>query len=106
MTTFDDKEKAAENKYAHDKELEFKIHARAHKLLGLWAAGKMGLSGALAEEYATSIVTAGFAGAAPHTLFEQVKTDLWAKDIHLTDNDIKAEMHRLEHIAREQLVGE
>jgi len=104
MTTFNDKEKAAENKYAHDKELEFITHARAHKLLGLWAAGKMGLSGASAEEYAARLVKAELEKTDLHHVFEKIRHDLLAHDVHVTDHEIKAELNRLEHIAREQLV--
>ena len=105
MTTFDDKEKVAENKYAHDKETQFIIHARAHKLLGLWAAGKMGLSGSAAEEYANTVVVADLNPTAHHHAFEKVRNDLLAREVHVTDHDIKAEMHRLEHVAREQIAG-
>jgi hypothetical protein len=104
MTTFDDKEKAAENKYVQDKETEFKVHARAHKLLGLWAAGKMGLFGAAAEAYAASIVMADF--TAPHHLFEKIRNDLLSNAVHISDHDIHMEIHRLEHLARQQVVGE
>lgn len=103
MTTFDDKEKVAENKYAHDKELEFKAAARAHKLLGLWAAGKMGLSGKSAEEYASLIVKTELEKTDLHHVFEKIRHDLLAHDIHMTDHDIKAELYRLEAIAREQV---
>ncbi len=103
MTAFDDKEKAAENKYAHDQELDFKVHARAHKLLGLWAAGKMGLSGLVAEEYANSLITLDLAKTNPRHLFEKIRGDLLAKDVHMSDHDIHAEMHRLEGLARKQV---
>jgi hypothetical protein len=54
MTTFDDREKAFEKKYEHDQELQFKVNTRRNKLLGLWAAGLLGKSGADAEAYAKS----------------------------------------------------
>ena len=60
MTTFDDRKDAFENKFAHDEELRFKAMARRNKLLGLWAAEKLGKSGAEAEEYAKSVVLADF----------------------------------------------
>ena len=60
MTTFDEREKAFEKKFEHDQELQFKVNARRNKLLGLWAAGLMGKSGADAEAYATEIVMADF----------------------------------------------
>ena len=58
MTTFDDREKAFEKKFEHDQDLQFKATARKNKLLGLWAAGLMGKSGADAEAYAKEIVVA------------------------------------------------
>ena len=103
MTTFDDKEKAAENKYAHDKEQEFKIHARAHRMLGLWAAEKMGFSKDQAEEYAKSIVVAELAKADFHHVMEKVRHDLLTRDVHVSDHAIRAEIFRLEQIARDQV---
>ena len=58
MTTFDKREEVFENKFAHDEELRFKAHARRNKLVGLWAAGKLGLAGEAAEAYAKAVVTA------------------------------------------------
>ncbi len=106
MTTFDDKEKAAENKYAYDKEMEFRIHARAHKLVGLWAAARMGLTGESAEEYAKSIVMIDLNKPDPHHLFEKIKADLTLSDVHISDHDIRAEIHKIQHIAHQQVVGE
>ena len=60
MTTFDDREKAFEKKFEHDQDLQFKATARKNKLLGLWAAGLMGKSGADAEAYAKEVVVADF----------------------------------------------
>src|ERR1700758_5205646 len=60
MTTFDKREEAFERQFAHDEELKFKATARRNKMLGLWAAGKLGLAGAEAENYARSIVLAEF----------------------------------------------
>jgi hypothetical protein len=102
---FDDKEKGAENKYAHDKEQEFKAHARAHKLLGLWAAGKMKLAGAQAEEYAAALVTGELQQADMHHIFEKIRHDLLTHDVHVTDHDIRVELNRLEMLAREQVKG-
>lgn len=102
MTSFDDKEKAAENKYVRDKEREFKYRARAHKLLGLWVASKMGLSGAKAEEYAVSLVTIDLAKADPQQLFHKIRTDLLANQIHVADHDLRKEMHRFEQQAKQE----
>ena len=65
MTTFDEREKAFENKFEHDMELQFKARARSNKLLGLWAAGLMGKSGEAAEAYGRDIVMAAMLGAMP-----------------------------------------
>jgi hypothetical protein len=105
MTTFDDKEKAAENKYARDQELEFKAHARAHKLAGLWAAQKMGLSGSKAEEYAKGLVSADVGAHGHEKLFEHIKRDLIAHGAKVSDHEIKQEIERSERAAREQIKG-
>ncbi len=60
MTTFDKREEAFEKQFAHDEELRFKATARRNKLLGLWAAEKLGLAGAEADSYALSVVMAEF----------------------------------------------
>ncbi len=59
MTTFDERESAFENKFKHDKELEFKVNNRRNKLLGLWAAKLLGIDGADAEAYAKEVVGLG-----------------------------------------------
>jgi len=106
MTTFDDKEKAAENKYAHDKELEFRIHARRNKLLGLWAAARMNLSGSPAEDYAKTLVTADMGANNDEIIIQRVKSDFSAKGAPVSDQDIRAEIHRVTQVAREQIAGE
>ena len=103
MTTFNDKEKAAENKYAHDKEVEFKVHVRRNKLLGLWVAGKIGLTGAAAETYAKSVATVDLGKISEETVFHAVKKEFVAKRVSVSDHDIRAEMHRLLHIVREEI---
>ncbi len=76
MSTFDKREEAYENKFAHDEELQFKALARAHKLLGLWAAEKMGKTGAAAEDYANALVASGFVAHVATGVAEQIKKDL------------------------------
>ena len=98
MSGFDDKEKAAENKYAHDREAQFKMHARAHKIVGLWAAGRMGLSGKPAEEYAISLVT-----LSNQELLHKLSLDLLAHDIHISDHDLRLEVHKAEEQAKAQV---
>ncbi|MBV9152304.1 MAG: DUF1476 domain-containing protein, partial [Alphaproteobacteria bacterium] len=74
MTTFDEREKDFEARYKHDQELQFKVKARRNKLLGLWAAGRMGLSGGAADTYAREVVEAEFSGGDKHVV-EKVCAD-------------------------------
>lgn len=79
MTTFDDREHAFENKFAHDEEMRFKAQARRDKLLGLWAAGLMGKSGEAADAYAREIVKANFEEAGDEDVFRKLAADLGDK---------------------------
>jgi hypothetical protein len=76
MTTFNDREKAAEKKFAHDAELEFKAGARRNKLLGLWAAEQIGKTGAEADAYAKSVVMADFEEVGDEDVFRKLRADL------------------------------
>ncbi len=76
MTTFDDRKDAFEKKFAHDEELRFKATARRNKLLGLWAAQKLGKQGAEAEAYAKSVVMADFEEAGDEDVIRKVRADL------------------------------
>jgi hypothetical protein len=88
MTTFDEREKAFERKFAHDEELRFKSTVRRNKLTGLWAAEKLGLSGEEAEAYAKSIVKADFQEAGDADVLRKLKADLAAKGIDMSDDDL------------------
>ena len=79
MTTFDDRESAFENKFAHDAEMQFRAEARRNKLLGLWAAGLLGKSGADADAYAREVVKADFQEAGTDDVVRKVAGDLGAK---------------------------
>lgn len=72
MNTFDDRKKGFENKFAHDEELRFKATARRNKLLGLWAAEKLGLSGDAAESYAKEVVASDFEEAGDDDVVRKV----------------------------------
>ena len=76
MTTFDDRKDAFERKFAHDEELRFKAMARRNKLLGLWAAEKLGKSGADADAYAKTVVMADFEEAGDDDVARKVQKDL------------------------------
>jgi hypothetical protein len=95
MTTFDERKDAAEKKFAHDAELEFKANARRNKLLGLWVAEKLGKAGAEAEAYAKSVVMADFEEAGDDDVLRKVKKDLDAGGISLDDAAIRKAMTEL-----------
>ena len=95
MTTFDDRKNSFEKKFAHDEELRFKATARRNKLLGLWAAEKLGLSGAEAEAYAKEVVAADFEEAGHEDVFKKVRKDFDAKGVAQSDHQIRRTMEDL-----------
>ena len=103
MTTFDEREKAFEEKFKHDQELRFKVHARRNKLLGLWAAGKMGLKNADAEAYAKTVVDVDIQKTNDDGVIAKVLKDLTAKGISASAADVRREMERLLPAAKEQI---
>lgn len=103
MTTFNDREKAAENKYAHDKEMEFRIQARRSKLMGQWAAGRMSLSGAAADDYTKSLIAASVSDNDDNVLISRVKSDLSARGVSMSEQEVKEELHRVTQIAKDQI---
>lgn len=100
-TTFDKREEGFEKQFAHDEELRFKAMARRNKLLGLWAAGVLGKSGADAEAYAKEVVLADFEEAGDNDVLRKVTTDLQAKGV--TEQQIRAQMTELLAQAVEQI---
>jgi hypothetical protein len=103
MTTFDKREEGFEKKFAHDEELRFKANARRNKLLGLWAAEKMGLSGPAADAYAKEVVVADFEEAGDDDVFRKVRKDFDAKSVAQSDQDIRKAMIDLMAQAIEQI---
>ncbi len=95
MTSFDQRKDAFENKFAHDEELRFKATARRNKLLGLWAAEKLGKSGAEADAYAKSVVIADFEEAGDDDVMRKVRADLTAGGAATSDSDLRAAMDKL-----------
>jgi hypothetical protein len=96
MTTFDKREEGFEKKFAHDEELRFKAMARRYKLFGLWAANKLGLSGAEGEAYAKTVVLADFDTPGEDDVFTKVRTDLHAKGLKsVSDQEIRNAMDDL-----------
>jgi hypothetical protein len=103
MSTFDEREKGFEAKYKHDQESLFKVTARRNKLLGLWAAEQLGLSGAEAEAYARSIVAADFEKPGDDDVLQKVMTDLSAKGVQVTEHALRKRLADLTQTAREQV---
>ncbi|MEL7543065.1 MAG: DUF1476 domain-containing protein [Pseudomonadota bacterium] len=95
MSGFDDRKKGFENKFARDQELQFKATARRNKLLGLWAAEQMGLSGDDAETYAQEVVKADFEEAGDDDVLRKVRGDFDAKSIAQSDADVRTKMDEL-----------
>lgn len=98
MTTFDDRERAFESKYAHDEEMKFRLIARRNRLLGEWAAHKMGLSEVEMESYAKDVIRADFEEAGDEDVIRKVLGDLTAAGIDTSDEEIR---HALQHKAFE-----
>lgn len=103
MTDFDDRRRGQEAKFQLDQELEFKAQARRAKLVGLWAAELMGLSGEAAETYAKSVVMADLEEAGAEDLFRKLRADLDAASVQLSDHQIRAKMDEALAEAREQV---
>jgi hypothetical protein len=95
MTTFDKREDAFEKQFAHDEELKFKATARRNKLLGLWAAEKLGLTGAEADSYALSLVMAEFEASGEHDVARKIRKDFDAKGVAQSDHQISRTMNEL-----------
>jgi hypothetical protein len=92
MTTFDKREEGFEKQFAHDEALRFKATARRNKYLGLWAAQKLGLSGAEADAYAKDVVLADFEEAGDHDVFRKIRKDFDAKGVKESDHQIQRTM--------------
>jgi hypothetical protein len=95
MTTFDKREEGFEKQFAHDEELKFKANARRNKLLGLWAAEKLGLAGIDADIYAKAVVMADFEEPGDNDVFKKIRTDFDAKGVTQSDQQIQRTMDEL-----------
>jgi hypothetical protein len=92
MSTFDKREEGFESKFAHDEELRFKARARRNKLVGLWAAEKLGMAGAAAETYAANIVAADLDNPNGDSVFSTVRRDFDEKSVAQSDHQIRRTM--------------
>jgi hypothetical protein len=103
MTTFDKREDAFENRFAHDAELQFKAESRRNKLLGLWAAGLLGKTGAAADAYAKEVVAADFEKAGDSDVFNKIRRDFDAAGVQQSDHQIRRTMDELMQTAISQI---
>jgi hypothetical protein len=103
MSTFDERANAFENKFAHDADMQFKADARRNKLVGLWAAGLMGLEGEAATAYASEVVRADFEEAGHEDVFRKLAGDLGDK---ADEQTIRAKMADCMIQAKSQIMTE
>ncbi|MBX3506811.1 MAG: DUF1476 domain-containing protein [Parvibaculum sp.] len=105
MSSFDKREEGFEKKFVHDEELRFKANARRNKLLGLWAAEKLGLAGAEAEAYAQDVVASDLKEAGDQDVFDKVRADFDAKGVQQSDHQLRRTMDELMDEAIRQIKG-
>jgi hypothetical protein len=106
MTTFDEREKAFEKEFEHDQELQFRVNSRKNKLLGLWAAGLMGKSGADAEAYAKDVVMAAFEKPGGSDIMHKLMRDLAVAGRPMEEHTIRKQAERLLLEAKKQVMTE
>jgi len=105
MSSFDNREKNFERKFAHDEETRFKINARRNRLLGLWAAEQLGLEGDSAEAYAKAVVRADFDEPGEEDVFRKVWGDLQGQGVEISEHRVRRQMAELLATAREQVTS-
>ena len=103
MSTFDEREKGFEAKYKHDQEIRFKVTARRNRLLGLWVAEQLGLSGTEADEYAKSVIAADLEKPGDEDVVGKVIADLSAKGIQMSEHALRKRIAEFTEIARQQI---
>ena len=106
MTTFEERQKGFERKFALDEELKFKATARRNRLLGLWAAGEMGLAGDAAQAYAREVVKADLAEPGEEDVFRKIRADFDAKGVNQSDHQIRRMMAEMMSQAIAQIESE
>ena len=103
MTTFDDREKGFERKFALDQEQDFKAHARRNRALGHWAAGLMGLEAPHVDEYAKAVVKTDFELPGDEDVFRKVFEDLKGSGVTVSEGEVRMKMAELLAQARESV---
>jgi hypothetical protein len=106
MTTFNDRERGEEAKFAHDQDMQFRIQVRRNRLLGEWAAAKMNLSQAETDSYAKSVVQADFEEAGDEDVIRKLLGDLTSAGVESSDADVRAALDDKTVEAKRQLMGE
>ncbi|WP_265519556.1 DUF1476 domain-containing protein [Nitratireductor luteus] len=106
MSSMNDREKAFENKFVHDEEMKFRAISRRNKLLGLWAAEKLGKTGDEAAKYAIEVVKADLEEAGEEDVFRKVRRDFDAAGVAQSDHQIRREMAELLLAAIDQVKAE
>jgi hypothetical protein len=106
MTTFNDREKAFEDKYKHDEDLRFRVEARRNKLLGLWAAELMQRGGEAAEAYAKEVVASDFEEPGDSDVVRKVLGDLENAGVEMSEHRLRKKMDELVEQAKEQIMSE
>lgn len=106
MSNFDEREKAFEGKYKLDQERAFKANARRCKLVGLWAAEKMGITGEAADAYAKEVVISDFEKPGQDDVVEKLHADLTGKGVDISEHLIRVEMERCYEEAAKQISEE
>lgn len=104
MTQFDDRERAFEAKFARDEEIQFRIAARRNRLLGEWAARKMGLTNEEAEAYAKDVIRSDFEEAGDHDVIRKVLGDLTAAGVEIDEEKVREAVRNKEIDARRQII--
>jgi hypothetical protein len=104
MTQFDDRERAFEAKFARDEEMQFRIAARRNRLLGEWAARKMGLSDAESESYAKDVIRSDFEEAGEHDVIRKVIGDLTSAGVDCDEETVREALRNKEIEARRQII--
>ena len=106
MTQFDDRERAFETKFAHDQEVQFKVTARRNRLLGEWAAARMGLTPEETDAYAKSVVQADFEEAGDEDVIRKLAGDLTAAKVEVSDGEIRQALNDMAVEARRQYIDQ
>jgi hypothetical protein len=105
MTTFDDRERAFETKFAHDEEMAFRVSARRNRLLGQWAAEKMGLTPEEADAYSKAVMQADFEEAGFEDVIRKLVGDLTAANVETDEAEVRAALDEKTVEARRQLMA-